>query len=118
LLDPGVLLSACGGDAALLEKMIRSLRAHLPGHLAEVRTALARGSAAQLRQAAHKFGGLVSAFSPAAAEMAQALEKKGVANALDGAEPILAALIETMERLGPCLERLSVEELQRRAKGP
>ncbi len=40
LLDPRVILAACGGDAAILEKICQTFRACLPGHLKAVQDAL------------------------------------------------------------------------------
>ena len=40
LLDPRVLLAACGGDAAILENICQAFRACLPGHLKAVQDAL------------------------------------------------------------------------------
>jgi CheY-like chemotaxis protein len=40
LLDPPVLLAACGGDSTMLRKMCRSLQSRVPEHLAAIRNAL------------------------------------------------------------------------------
>ena len=40
LLDPQVLLAACGGDAAILDKICQAFRARLPDHLKAVQDAL------------------------------------------------------------------------------
>ena len=39
-IDPRILLAACGADAAMLQKMCRSLEARVPEHLAALREAL------------------------------------------------------------------------------
>ena len=51
----------------MLQKMCRSLGARVPEHLAAVREALQDHDASRLREAAHKFCGMLSAFSTVAA---------------------------------------------------
>ncbi len=58
LIDPPVLLAACGGDPTMLRKMCRSLQSRVPEHLAAIREALRDQDAPRLREAAHKFYGL------------------------------------------------------------
>jgi PAS domain S-box-containing protein len=95
LLDARVLLAACGGDAAILEKICRAFRARLPDHLKAVRDALRDGDAPRLREAAHKLCGMVSAFSTTAGALASDLEDHAAQGRLDEARP-LAARLETM----------------------
>ena len=66
-IDPQVLLAACRGDPTMLQKMCRSLQVCVPAHLAAVRKALQDHDAPRLREAAHKFCGMLSAFSTVAA---------------------------------------------------
>src|SRR5262249_59004572 len=54
LLDPPVLLAACGGDPAMLRKMCRSLQSRVPEHLAAVPDAFHRPDAPRFRDTAHK----------------------------------------------------------------
>ena len=74
LLDPRVLLAACGGDAAILEKICQAFRARLPDHLTAVQDALRDRDAPRLREAAHKLCGMVAAFSTVAGGVASDLE--------------------------------------------
>src|SRR5438552_14707456 len=74
LLDPPVLLAACGGNPAMLRKMCRSLQSRVPEHLAPIREALHNQDASRLRKAAHKFYGMVSTFSTIAGDQAANLE--------------------------------------------
>src|SRR5262249_34348334 len=62
LLDPRVLLAACGGDAAILEKICQAFKARLPEQLAAVQGALHDQDAPRLREAAHMLSGMVAAF--------------------------------------------------------
>src|SRR5262249_44658462 len=73
LLHPQVLLAACGGDAAILEKICQSFRARLPDQVRAVREALEGRDARRLREAAHKLSGIVAAFSVAAGGLASEL---------------------------------------------
>lgn len=54
LLDPTVLLAACGGDPTMLRKMCRTLQSLVPEYVAVVRDALHDQDAPRLREAAHK----------------------------------------------------------------
>src|SRR5439155_19772514 len=65
LLAPSVLLAACGGDAGILAKICKAFRAGLPDPLTSVQDALRERDTARLREAAHKLGGMVAAFSTA-----------------------------------------------------
>jgi hypothetical protein len=71
-------------------------------------------SPADVRESAHKLRGLVSAFSTAAADVAQRLEQMAAAGSLDGADELCADLGSVINELGPILANLSVEELQKR----
>src|SRR5580704_6052303 len=66
ILDSKVLLAACGGDAAILEKICRAFRVCLPDHLGVIQKAVQERDAVQLREAAHKYCGMVAAFSTVA----------------------------------------------------
>src|SRR5205823_10152109 len=70
LLDPRVLLAACGGDSAILEKICQTFRACLPGHVKAVQDALRERDAPRLREAAHKLAGMVAVFSTVAGGVA------------------------------------------------
>ena len=117
LLDPRVLLAACAGDAAILERIGRAFRAGLPDQLKTVQDALRDRDAPRLREAAHKLAGMVSAFSTAAGGVASDLEDHAASGRLEEAGP-LAARLETMaEELLREATGLSLETL-RRPTGP
>jgi CheY-like chemotaxis protein len=114
LLDPVVLLAACGDGAEGLRELCQDFRAFAPARLAEVHDALLAGDGPGLREAAHKLGGVLSAFSTAAATAAADLEAVAARGELDEARPLVERL-ETMAReliLG--LEGLSLGTLRRR----
>ncbi len=92
LLDVPVLLSACGGDANLLEKMCQSFQTRVPEHLTALRNALRDQDAPRLREAAHKFCGLLSEFSTVAGDRAGNLEDAAARATLYEAQPLLEEL--------------------------
>jgi PAS domain S-box-containing protein len=106
LLDPQVILAACGGDPAILEKICQTFRARLPDHLKAVQDAFRDRDAPKLRDTAHKLTGMVAAFSTVAGGVASELEDRAAQGQLEEAGP-LAARLETM-----------VEELLRLVGGP
>lgn len=65
LIDPQVLLAACGNDRAVLDAIAGALRINLPDYVAAVARALDGHDWPQLREAAHRLRGLVSPFSVA-----------------------------------------------------
>jgi two-component system sensor histidine kinase/response regulator len=95
LLDPEVLLSACGGDASLLENLCRALKLQLPDRIRAVKDALRQGEAPRLREAAHKLCGMVAAFSRSAGTLASELEDRAACGQLDEAR-LLVAQLDTM----------------------
>jgi PAS domain S-box-containing protein len=116
LLDPGVLLAACGGDAAILEKLCQAFRARLPDHLKAVQEALRQRDAPRLREVAHKLTGMVAAFSTVAGDVASDLEDHAAQGRLEEAQP-LAAQLETMtQELIRLSGGLSLETLRHQAR--
>jgi PAS domain S-box-containing protein len=115
-LDPTVLLAACDADSALLEQMIAVFQADALRHLGRLGAVLRGGTAAEVREAAHKLRGLVSAFSPAAAEVAGLLEEAGATGLLNGADGPYGTLAAMIEELVPLVARLSVPELRSRVE--
>jgi CheY-like chemotaxis protein len=103
LLDPKVLLAACGGEAAILEKICQAFRTRLPDHLKAVQDALRDRDARRLREAAHKFSGMVSAFSTVAGGVASDLEDRAAQGQLEEAR----ALVGQLETMVPELLRLA-----------
>jgi PAS domain S-box-containing protein len=116
LLDPRVLLAACGDNAAILEKICQAFRARLPDHLQAVQDALRDRDAPRLREAAHKLAGMVAAVSSVAGGVASDLEEHAAQGHLEEARP-LAARLETMAgELMRLASGLSLEALRRQAE--
>jgi hypothetical protein len=119
LLDPRVVLAACGGDAVILERIGQAFQACLPEQVAAVRDALCQRDAPRLREAAHLLSGMVAVFSTVVGEVASDLEDQAARGQLEAAP----ALVEQLEVLSQELLReaggLSLETLrqQREAAG-
>jgi CheY-like chemotaxis protein len=112
LLDPPVLLAACGGDPTMLRKMCRSLQSRAPEHLAAVRDALHDQDALRLREAAHRFYGMLSAFSTAAGDQAADLEDLAARGLLQEALPVVEQLDKCATQLVRLADGLTVETLR------
>jgi len=116
LLDPPVLLAACGGDPAMLRKMCRSLQSRVPEYLAAIRDALHDQDALRLREAAHKFYGMLSAFSTAAGDQAADLEDLAARRLLPEALPIVEQLDRCATELARLAGGLTIETLRKQAE--
>jgi CheY-like chemotaxis protein len=116
LLDPQVLLAACGNDHAILERICHTLRSRLPHHLAAVQESLRDQDARSLREAAHKLAGMVAAFSTMAGRLASELEDYAAQDQLSRARPLVARLETISQDLLRAVEDLSLERLQQWAR--
>jgi CheY-like chemotaxis protein len=114
LLAPQVLLAACGGDDEILRGICEGFRANSPGQVAAIRDAFRNNDAPRLREAAHKWCGMVSAFSTLAGGLASDLEDLATRSQLDEA----GALVDRIDAAGQQLvqrlaDGLTVETLRR-----
>jgi CheY-like chemotaxis protein len=116
LLDPRVLLAACGGDGAILEKISQAFRARLPEHLKVVQDTLRDRDAPRLREAAHKLAGMVSAFSTVAGGVASELEDHAAEGRLEEARPLVGRLEGMAQELMRLVDGVSLETLRPRAR--
>ncbi len=115
LLDPGVLLATCGGDAEGLRELCQDFRTYAPSRLAEVGDALRDRDALRLRESAHKLYGLLSAFSSVAGNLASDLEDRAACGRLDEARPLVGQLETMTQELVEQMNGLSLESLRRQA---
>jgi PAS domain S-box-containing protein len=104
LVDWAQALAGTGGDAELLQELVRLFLAECPGWLAQIRDAIARQDPAQLRRAAHTLKGTLCTLGarPASA-VAQRLELMGRTAELGGSEKTLAELEAVLDQLRPAL---------------
>ena len=112
LLDARVLLAACGGDAAILEKICQAFRVGLPDQVKVVRDASRDGNAVRLREAAHKLSGMVAAFSTVAGKVASDVEDLAARKQLEQARPLVAQLESIADELIRLTNGLSIDTLR------
>jgi hypothetical protein len=115
LLNPVVVLAACGDDAEGLRQMCQGLRSYLPGRLAEVGEAVRARDAPRLRVAAHKLCGLLAAFSTVAGGVASDLEDWAAGGRLDECQPLVERLGAMAGELMEQVDGLSIEALRDQA---
>jgi CheY-like chemotaxis protein len=116
LLAPSVLLAACGGDPTMLRKMCRSLQSRVPEHLAAIRDAVRDQDAPRLREAAHKFYGMLSAFSTVGGDQTASLEDLAARGLLQETLPVVEQLDECATELARLADGLTIEILRKRAE--
>jgi HPt (histidine-containing phosphotransfer) domain-containing protein len=116
LIDPVVLLAACGGDLAMLRKMCRRFQSLVPEDLAAVRDALHDQDALRLREAAHKLYGTLSAFSTVAGDQAADLEDLAARGLLKEASVVVEQLDRCATELARLAGGLTVETLRKLAE--
>jgi len=115
LLDPPVLLAACGGDAAILNSICQAFQARLPDQLASLQAALAAEDAPRLREAAHKLHGMVAAFSTTAGAVVSQLEDEAAAERLAACCPLAEQLGAMARQLLQEVNGASIDTLRRLA---
>jgi two-component system, sensor histidine kinase and response regulator len=116
LLSPSVLLAACGDDAEMLHKMCRSFAARAPEYLSRVESALCDRDAATLREVAHKFNGLLSAFSTPGGNLAASLEDLAARSRLDEARGVVERLNTILSELVRLTDGLTLDDLRREGR--
>jgi CheY-like chemotaxis protein len=112
LVDPVAVLRACGGDAEALYGMCRTFETYLPVRITEVGDALRALDAPRLREAAHKLGALLFAFSTTAGNAALDLEEQAAGGRLAEARPLVERLEAMAQELLPLVGGLSLETLR------
>jgi response regulator RpfG family c-di-GMP phosphodiesterase len=116
LLDPTVLMAACGGFKALLDEMCHNFTSTAPGLVAALRLALCQRQAKQLQEAAHRLFGTITTFSTVAGEVVSEIEDRAGAGQLDEAEPLVRRLEAMVEELIRQVAGLSLDALLARMK--
>ncbi len=112
LIDPLVLLAACGGDPDMLRKMCRRLQSLVPEDLTAVRDALHDQDAVRLREAAHKLYGTLSVFSTVTGDQAADLEDLAARGLLNEALPLVERVNKSAIELARLADGLTVETLR------
>ena len=100
----------------MLRRMCRSLQARVPEYLAAIRDAVRDRDALRLREAAHKFCGMLSAFSTVAGDQAASLEDLAARGLLKETLPVVQQLDQFATELARLAGGLTVEALQQLAE--
>jgi len=111
LLDARAVLRACGGQAAILEKLRVVFRRSLPGQMSRARAALASGNLHDLREAAHQLVGTVGAFSTVTAGIASTLEDAAIREERGSCAALVERLGSLCDALLDATETLSLDSL-------
>ena len=115
LINPAVLLAACGDDADGLRRMCEGFRDYVPSQLAEAGDALRSQDAPRLCEAAHKLCGLLSAISTVAGDVASKLEDQAACGRLEECRPLVEELEAIARELFQQVDGLSIETLRHHA---
>lgn len=111
LVDAPTLLSVCGGDPALLAKMVRSFEIHCWTELGELRDAIQAEDRQLLANSAHKLRGLVSAFSTTASDAVRIMEEFPATGQWRGVKEHYVSVLQMMCSLRESLSHLGVPDL-------
>jgi two-component system, sensor histidine kinase and response regulator len=115
LINPAVLLAACGDDADGLRRICEGFRSYVPSQLAEVGDALRAQDAPRLREAAHKLCGLLSAISTVAGAVASKLEDQAASGRGEECHRLVEQLEAIARELFDQVDGLSIETLRHQA---
>jgi two-component system, sensor histidine kinase and response regulator len=96
--------------------MCRSLQSRVPEHLAAIRDALHNQDVLRLREAAHKFCGMLSAFSTFAGDQAASLEDLATRGLLSETVPVVEQLHKSATELARLADGLTIETLRQLAE--
>jgi CheY-like chemotaxis protein len=118
VLDSKMLLSICGEDEQVLAKISESFRNHLPLQLTEIGDALRENDSRRLREAAHRFSGIVLAFSTIAGNVSSQLEELAANDRLEDCHPVFKQLEELARELLKQLDGISIKALKQQAATP
>jgi HPt (histidine-containing phosphotransfer) domain-containing protein len=107
ILDETKLRRQVFGDAEFLTEQLELFREYYPNQLAQIRGAIDREDATQLREWAHQLSGSLSSFHASASrDTAKAIEACGKENRLAEAAPLYPRLEKQVEELCGVVEQL------------
>lgn len=111
LLDDRAILRACGGRAAVLDKLCQVFRISLPDHLTRVRSALRERDLPRLRENAHLLYGTLSPFSTIAGAVALTIEDSALRTDIESCAELVEQLESMCTELLEDTRALTVDEL-------
>ena len=115
VIDPTVLLGACGEDAAVLERLCLALRTQLPRELLLIEEAIVSQSLADVREAAHRLAGMLAAVSTGAGVTASELEDQAARGQSAEVFVLFQRLARQTHGVLEALGGLTIERLRARA---
>ena len=107
-----MLLGVCGEEEELLRQLCEDFKTYAPQRLAAVTDALRAQDATDLREAAHKLSGLLSAFSSFGGDIAGELEDLAASGKLEQTQPLVARLEALVSDMLPEVDRLTLASLR------
>ncbi len=113
LLDARVILGICAGRQAALDELCEVFRSVVVDQMAHVRSVVRSGDMANLREAAHKLRGTLSAFSSVAGALASGLEDAAVQDDVDTCAVLTSKLGAICDDLVDATRSLTIEALER-----
>ena len=111
LVDPRAILRACGGRAAVFEKLCAVFQESLPDQVALVRSALRDDDLSRLREAAHKLYGTLGTFSTIAGAVALTIEDAAIREDLDSCAELVDRLESMCSELLEDMRTLTIDGL-------
>jgi PAS domain S-box-containing protein len=115
VIDPTLLLAACGEDAAVLERLSKSLRSQLPRELIRLEEAVAARNMAEVRETAHRLAGIIGAVSKGAGATASDLEDEAARGQSAEVAVLVQRLTQQTRGVLEALADVTVERLVARA---
>jgi PAS domain S-box-containing protein len=115
LFNPAVLMTACGGDAVLLEGLCEDFQEFAPVRLVEVNNALRAQDLSGLSAATHKLGGLLGVFSTVAASAVSNLDDSVAVGDFERAAALAGSINDMVETILVQTHKLSIDDLRLRA---
>jgi two-component system sensor histidine kinase/response regulator len=112
LINSATLLATCGSDPAILDRICETFRNTCSDKLNDLQDAMCSRDARRLREVAHKFHGMVAAFSTSAGEVASQLEDIAEIGNLDDCSPLAASLETLVKDLMIEVEGVTIDSLQ------
>jgi CheY-like chemotaxis protein len=111
LLDPGAIRRACGGQAAVFDRLCEVFQRSLPDQVMRIHAARRDRDLSSLRGMAHKLYGTLGAFSTVAGELALTLEDSATRGEMERCEQLVDQLESVCAELLEDTRTLTLNDL-------